>query len=62
MIGYEVFPYLDSDKDDEEVERRFQGGQSPIDPQLRSTITSKCWMQESSSAEEVVDDSAADGC
>jgi hypothetical protein len=52
MIGHEVFPDLDSDKDDEEIERSFRSGQFPVDPQVCSAITSKCWTQE------VVDDIA----
>ena len=54
-IGHEVFPDLGSDKDDEEIERRFRNGQFPVDPQVCGTITSKCWAQEYSSAREVDD-------
>jgi hypothetical protein len=58
MMGHEVFPELDSDKDDEEIEHRFRSGQFPVDSQVCSAITSKCWMQEYGSAQEVVDDIA----
>jgi len=58
MMGHEVFPDLDSDKDDEEIERRFRSGQFPVDQQVCSAITSKCWTQEYGSAQEVVDDIA----
>jgi serine/threonine protein kinase len=56
ITGHEVFPDLDSDKDDEEIERRFRSGQFPVDPQVCNAITSKCWTQEYSSAQEVVDE------
>ena len=49
MIGHEVFPDLDSDKD-EEIERRFRNGQFPVDPQVCGTITGKCWAQKYGSA------------
>jgi hypothetical protein len=58
MMGHEVFPDLDSNKDEEEIERRFRSGQFPVDPQVCSGITSKCWAQEYGSAQEVVDDIA----
>lgn len=56
MMGHEVFPELDSDDDDEEVEQRFRNSQFPADPQACATITRKCWTQQYSSAQEVVED------
>lgn len=44
MMGHEVFLDLDSDKDDEEIKRRFRGGQFPVDPpsvQLRANAGRK---------------------
>ena len=58
MMGHEIFPDLDSNKDDEEIERRFRNGQFPVDLQVCGTITTKCWAQEYGSAQEVVDDIA----
>ena len=58
MMGHENFPDLHSDKDDEEIERRFRNGQFPVDPQVCGTVTSKCWAQEYGSSQEVVDDIA----
>ncbi|RDL37460.1 Uncharacterized protein BP5553_04893 [Venustampulla echinocandica] len=59
MMGHEVFPDLDSNEDEEEIERRFRSSQFPIDPQGCSAITNKCWTQEYGSSQEVVDDITA---
>lgn len=56
MMGHEVFPELDSEDDDEEVEQRFRNGQFPIDPQACAMITRKCWTQQYDSSQEVVKD------
>jgi hypothetical protein len=58
IIGHKVFPDLDSNKDEEEIEYRFRSGQFPLDLQVCGAITSKCWTQEYGSAQEVVDDIA----
>ena len=56
VVGYEIFPELDSNEDDEEIEWRFRNGQFPVGPSVCARITSKCWTQEYGSAQDVVDD------
>jgi serine/threonine protein kinase len=56
ITGHEVFPELDSDKDEDEIEKRFQNGQFPIHPHACNGITSKCWTQAYRSAQEVIED------
>jgi serine/threonine protein kinase len=46
MTGHKVFPDLDSDKDKEEIKRRFQNCQFLVNLQVCGAITSKCWAQE----------------
>lgn len=55
IMGHEVFPDLDSDKDEEEIERRFRSSQISG---RSARMQCKCWMQEYSSAQEVVNDIA----
>lgn len=59
MMGQEIFPDLDSNTDDEEIERRFRDGEFPVDSQLCDAITRKCWAQEYDSAQEVCNDITA---
>lgn len=56
ITGHEVFPELDSNSDDDEIEMRFRNGQFPVDQQVCREVTSKCWTQAYSSAQEVVED------
>ncbi|TVY87071.1 hypothetical protein LAWI1_G008296 [Lachnellula willkommii] len=59
MMGHEIFPDLDSNTDDEEIERRFRDGEFPVDSQLCDAVTRKCWAQEYDSAQEVLNDITA---
>jgi len=56
MMGHEIFPDLDSVEDKEEIERRFRDGEFPVGHELRGAIMGKCWGQEYSSTQGVVDD------
>lgn len=58
MMGHEIFPELDSlkDEDEEELESRLEKGQFPIDNHLCSHITEKCWRQQYESASEIIFD------
>jgi serine/threonine protein kinase len=53
MMGYEVFPNLDS-SNDEEIERRFRAEEFPTDQHACSQITKNCWKQCYSSAQQVL--------
>ncbi|KAK7178102.1 serine threonine protein kinase [Paraphaeosphaeria sporulosa] len=56
MMGHEVFSDLDNSKDEDEIERRFDGGEFPTDPHVCATIAEKCWKQLYSSAQQVLVD------
>lgn len=55
-MSHEVFPELDVEDDDEEIERRFQIGHFPTDAYACTAITEKCWKQQYHSAREVIED------
>jgi len=58
MMGHPVFPDIADGSDEwhERVEKRFADKQFPQDVHACSTITSKCWLLEYESAEEVLRD------